>query len=144
MTAGEQIVAVRASVVAAAAGADYHDQPAGHWIDGRIATPMSKYPEYRERRSSFGLNVLGTVVVEVESSSGEVGIGVSTGGVPACWIIEQHLARFVEGRRASDVELMWDQMYLGSIFYGRKGLVLNAISAVDLAIWDLLGRLRQE
>lgn len=39
-------------------GADYHDQPEGHWIDGQISTPMSKYPEYRMNRRSFGLNVL--------------------------------------------------------------------------------------
>ncbi|MBL8653804.1 MAG: L-rhamnonate dehydratase, partial [Alphaproteobacteria bacterium] len=46
-------------------GADYHDQKGGHWIDGQISTPMSKYPEFRATRSSFGLNVLGTLVVEV-------------------------------------------------------------------------------
>src|SRR5215469_6197221 len=39
---------------------------------------------------------------------------------------------------------MWDQMYHSSLFYGRKGIVLNAISAVDLALWDLLGRVRCE
>jgi L-rhamnonate dehydratase len=35
-------------------------------------------------------------------------------------------------------------MYASTLFYGRKGLVLNVISAVDLALWDLLGRLREE
>ena len=35
-------------------------------------------------------------------------------------------------------------MYLSTQYYGRKGLVINAISGVDLALWDLLGRLRQE
>jgi L-rhamnonate dehydratase len=70
-------------------------------------------------------------------------VGVSTGGVPACWIVEHHLARFVEGRPADDIETMWDQMFNATLYYGRKGLVLNAISAVDLALWDLLGRRRQ-
>jgi len=46
-----------------------HDQADGHWIDGQIATPMSLYPEYRECRSSFGLNVLGTVVANVVNRS---------------------------------------------------------------------------
>jgi L-rhamnonate dehydratase len=105
---------------------------------------MSHYPRYRETRSSFGANVLGSFVVEVESESGEVGVGVSTGGIPACWIVENHLSRFVEGQRIDDVELIWDQMFNATLFYGRKGLVLNAISAVDLAIWDLRGRVRQE
>jgi len=46
-------------------GADYHDQGRGHWIDDHIATPMSVYPEYRESRQSFGINVLGTLVFDL-------------------------------------------------------------------------------
>lgn len=125
-------------------GADYHDQSGGHWIDDHIATPMSKYPKYRRSRQSFGLNVLGTLVVEVEASDGTVGFAVTTGGEIGAWIVEKHLARFIEGQRATDIEKMWDQMFNGTLFYGRKGIVLNAISGVDLALWDLLGKLRGE
>ena len=125
-------------------GADYHDQASGHWIDDHIATPMAKYPEYRSSRQSFGLNVLGTLVVEVEAENGAVGFAVSTGGEPAAWIVERHLARFLIGADPGEIERIWDQMYLATLFYGRKGLVLNAISCVDLALWDLLGKLRQE
>jgi L-rhamnonate dehydratase len=138
-----RVAAVRALVLAGA-GADYHDQPEGHWIDGQIATPMSRYPEYRQTRSSFGLNVLGTFVVEVEAEDGTVGIGVSTGGLPACWLVEHHLSRFVEGQDPRRIELIWDQLWRSTLFYGRKGLTVNALSAVDLALWDLLGKLRQE
>jgi L-rhamnonate dehydratase len=42
------------------------------------------------------------------------------------------------------VEQIWDKMWRSTINYGRKGLPLQAISAVDLAIWDLLGKLRNE
>lgn len=58
-------------------GADYHDQADGHWIDDHIATPMSKYPEYRQSRRTFGINVLGTLVVEIEASDGTVGFAVT-------------------------------------------------------------------
>ena len=125
-------------------GADYHDQGDGHWIDDHIATPMAKYPEYRQSRRSFGINVLGTLVVEIEAENGVVGFAVTTGGEPAAYIVEKHLARFLEGRDPSEVEKIWDQMYFSTQYYGRKGLVVNAISGVDLALWDLLGRLRQE
>ncbi len=125
-------------------GADYHDQAGGHWIDDRIATPMSRYPQYRESRQSFGINALGTLVVEVEAEDGTIGFAVTTGGEPAAYIVERHLARFVEGRDPSEIEKIWDQMYFSTQYYGRKGLVVNAISGVDLALWDLLGRLRQE
>jgi L-rhamnonate dehydratase len=125
-------------------GGDYHDQGSGHWIDDHIATPMAKYPPFRASRQSFGLNVLGSMVVEIEAENGEVGFAVTTGGEPAAWIVEMHLARFLEGVRVTDVERIWDQMYLSTLYYGRKGIVLNAISCVDLALWDLLGKLRQE
>lgn len=139
-----RIAAVRALVVRGG-GADYHDQAGrDHWIDGQIATPMSIYPEYRATRSSFGLDALGTVVVEVEAEDGTLGIGTSTGGPPAAWLVEHHLARFVEGKRPDELELMWDQMWRASLYYGRKGLVVNAISAIDLAVWDLLGWFRAE
>lgn len=141
--ASQKIREVRAFVYRGGGG-DYHDQGSGHWIDDHIATPMAKYPEYRASRQSFGLNVLGTVVVEVEAVNGEIGFAVTTGGDPAAWIIEKHLARFVEGADPEDIERIWDQMYLSTVFYGRKGLVLNAISGVDLALWDLLGNIRQE
>lgn len=143
MPLNRKIAQVRA-FVARGGGADYHDQAGFHWIDDHIATPMARYPEFRASRRSFGINVLGSVVVEVEADDGTVGFAITTGGVPASWIIEHHLARFVEGAAVTDVERIWDQMYLSSIYYGRRGLVLNAISGVDLALWDLLGNLREE
>jgi L-rhamnonate dehydratase len=134
---------VRAFVVRGG-GADYHDQGEGHWIDDHIATPMARYPEYRQSRQSFGINVLGTLVVEIEAADGTIGFAVTTGGEPACYIVEKHLARFLEGRDPADYEKIWDQMYFSTQYYGRKGLVINAISGVDLALWDLLGKLRAE
>jgi L-rhamnonate dehydratase len=125
-------------------GADYHDQKGGHWIDAQIATPMSRYPEYRQTRTSFGINVLGSLVVEIEASDGTVGFAVTTGGEIGCFIVEKHLARFLEGQRVTDIEKMWDQMYFSTQFYGRKGVVVNTISGVDLALWDLLAKVRGE
>ena len=78
-------------------GADYHDQGADHWIDDHIATPMARYPEYRKSRAVFGLNVLGTLVVEIEASDGTVGFAVTTGGEIGAFIVEKHLARFSKG-----------------------------------------------
>jgi len=105
---------------------------------------MSRYPDYRAHRRLFGLNVLGTVVVEVEASDGTIGFAVTTGGEPAAWIIENHLARFVEGAAVTDLERICDQMFHSTLYYGRRGLALNAISGVDLALYDLLGKIRDE
>jgi L-rhamnonate dehydratase len=73
-----------------------------------------------------------------------VGFAVTTGGEVGAFIVEKHLARFIEGQRVTDIEKMWDQMYFATLYYGRKGIVLNAISGVDLALWDLLAKVRKE
>jgi len=125
-------------------GADYHDQGKDHWIDDHIATPMSRYPEYRQSRQSFGINVLGTLVIEIEASDGTVGFAVTTAGEIGAYIVEKHLARFLEGRVVTEIEKIWDQMYFSTQYYGRKGVVVNTISGVDLALWDLLAKIRKE
>jgi L-rhamnonate dehydratase len=125
-------------------GADYHAHNGYHWIDDHVATSMARYPEYRQSRRSFGIDVLGTLVVEVEADDGTVGFAVTTAGEVGAYIVEKHLARFVEGRPVTDIEKIWDQMYFSTQYYGRKGVVVNTISAVDLALWDLLARIRKE
>ncbi len=126
-------------------GADYHARAGGHWINSSvIANPMSKYPAYHDDRVSWGIDILGSVMIEAEAADGTVGVAVTTGGVPAAYLIEKHFRRFVVGQFANNSELMFDQMYNASLYYGRKGLTIKAISGVDCAIWDLLGRLRQE
>lgn len=72
-----------------------------------------------------GIDALGSVIVECELEDGTVGIGVSIGGEPACFLIEKHLSRFVEGQDVHNTELMWEQMYRGSLPYGRKGLPIQ-------------------
>ncbi|KAK6187705.1 hypothetical protein SNE40_005669 [Patella caerulea] len=144
------IKALRAYTVQSSSGdqgADCHDVDDEHWINGAgtpIANPMSGYPQYAETRKSWGINALGTLIVEVESDDGNIGVGVTIGGEPGCYIAEKHLSRFVEGQDPRNVELMWDQMFRATLNYGRKGLPLQVISAVDIAIWDLLGKIRKE
>ena len=85
-----------------------------------------------------------SVIVEVEQSDGLIGIGTSTGGEAACLVIEQHLAMFVEGQSVKNIAYIWEQMWRASIHYSRKGLAVHAISAIDIALWDLLGKAKGE
>ena len=124
-----------------AGGGDYHDQEGYHWIDDHVASPMSKYAQYEDSRKSFGVNVLGTLVVEVEADNGQTGFALSTGGLIGCFIVEKHLNRFIEGRSVCDIKLIHDQMISSTLYYsGSGGVVMNAISCVDLALWDLYGK----
>ncbi len=141
-----KIIDVRAYVIEqSGSGGDYHDQEDGHWIiDSTIATPMSTYPKFKKSRTSFGINVMKSIVVEIEASDGTIGVSAGQGGAPACYMIEKHFRRFIVGLDPRDLNRAWDQMFRASMYYGGKGLPMWAISAVDLALWDLLGVLRQE
>ena len=127
---------------------DPHRQLEGHWILGTdqwpIANPMSIYEKYKARRSSWKIDALGSVIVVITLSNGMEGVGVSTGGEPACFIIEKHFRHFLLGQDPLNVEYLWDIMWRSSQNYGRKGLTVQALSAVDLALWDCAGKLRNE
>ena len=69
---------------------------------------MSRYPGYEESRRSFGINVLGTLVVEVEADDGTVGFGVTTAGEPGAWIVER-IWPASRGRQVTDIEKIWDR-----------------------------------
>lgn len=84
------------------------------------------------------------MLVEVELHNGIKGHAVTVGGIPGCYIVEHHLARFVEQNDVRNVERMWDTMWRSTVNYGRKGLTVQAISAVDIAVWDALGKVKQE
>lgn len=126
-------------------GGDYHRQQQGHWIiDTMIANPMSGYEAYKASRTSWGIGVLGSIMVEIELDNGIVGVATGFGGPPACWLIQNHFRRFVVGSDPRETNRIWDQMFRGSMFYGRKGITLATISVVDLALWDAVGKLRGE
>ncbi len=138
-------VRVYTTAPTAQGGTYFKPGDAGHWlVDSLIANPMSGHPQYRAKRSSWGIGVLGTLVVEIETDGGVVGVAAGSGGVPAAWLIRHHFARFLIGQDARNLNLIWDQLYRATLPYGRKGLPIMAISAVDLALWDLLGRVRGE
>jgi L-rhamnonate dehydratase len=129
-----------------AQGGTYFQQgPSTHWlVDSLIANPMSGHAAYRDKRSSWGIGVLGTLVVEIETEDGVTGVAAGSGGAPAAWLIRHHFSRFLVGEDARNLNRIWDEMYRASLPYGRKGLPLMAISAVDLALWDLVGKVRGE
>ena len=116
-------------------------QPApGSWSTGGalVANPMSIYPKYKLQRSLFMADDLGPDAVEITTDKGIKGIGF---GGPGCgFVIEKHLTKLLLGEDPFKVEELWDIMWRSTMYYGRKGLVINAISAVDLALWDIIGK----
>ncbi|KAF2150813.1 mandelate racemase/muconate lactonizing enzyme family protein [Myriangium duriaei CBS 260.36] len=126
-------------------GGDYHNVASSHWlVNSKIATPMSGWEKYRHTRTSWGINVLGSFCVSITATDGTVGFATGFGGPPACWLVHEHFERFLLGADPRDTNNLFEQMYRASMFYGRKGLPVAVISVIDLALWDLLGKIRRE
>ena len=81
------------------------------------------------------------LVVEVECDNGLCGIGnAALAPLAAQNIVHNYLRPLVLGADPWDYELLWQRMYRSTMAWGRKGVGMAAISAVDLAIWDILGK----
>lgn len=46
------------------------------------------------------------------------------------------------GQDPENVEALWERMYDATSYYGRRGAVIHAISAIDIALWDIRGKVR--
>jgi L-rhamnonate dehydratase len=110
-----------------------------------LVTPLHIFPDYEKLLGprSVGLRAGPAYAVLVRVLTDEGLYGISSAGVgngAAAYILEHHLKPIVVGENPFDVELLWEKMFRSTLNYGRKGLVLEAISAVDIAIWDILGK----
>ena len=83
----------------------------------------------------------GWLVVEIFTDAGLVGIGnAALSPLVTKQVIDLHLKPLLVGADPLDIEFLWQHMYRKTIAFGRKGIGMVAISAVDIALWDLLGK----
>src|SRR6201997_831237 len=90
-----------------------------------------------------------TLVVRVDTDAGISGIGeADTSSLVAKAIIEaplshkicRGLAECVLGQDPFEIDRLIHRMYEGTIFFGRQGAVIQAISGVEIALWDIVGK----
>ena len=106
-----------------------------------IANPMSRYPQYAQLRSLWMGPGQDPYAIEILTDEGVVGCAANYGGgAAACLIIAQHFRRFLIGQDPFNIEMIWDQLYRATMPYGLGGITAMAISGVDLALWDLMGK----
>ncbi|MPZ19845.1 MAG: L-rhamnonate dehydratase [Luteitalea sp.] len=91
--------------------------------------------------SMAGFRFHGWLIVEIFSDDGHVGIGnAALAPRVTKQVIDLYLEPLLIGQDPFDTELLWQRMYRHTMAFGRKGIGMAAISAVDIAIWDLLGK----
>jgi L-alanine-DL-glutamate epimerase-like enolase superfamily enzyme len=84
------------------------------------------------------------LLVWVDTDEGPTGVGFTctgtTGGLAAQEALRGIVAPVVVGQDPGLIERLWAAVYQDSLLTGRRGLVLRVLSAVDIALWDLLGK----
>jgi L-alanine-DL-glutamate epimerase-like enolase superfamily enzyme len=81
------------------------------------------------------------LIVEIFTDDGLVGVGnAALSPHVTKQVIDLYLKPMLMGADPWDIEFLWQHMYRKTIAFGRKGIGMVAISAVDIALWDLLGK----
>src|SRR5712691_4420997 len=83
----------------------------------------------------------GGLLVEVETDTGIVGIGeAGLGGGATATVIDKDLAPMLVGEDPLLIEGLWQKMFARTRQYGRRGVVMQGISGIDIALWDIAGK----
>lgn len=109
-----------------------------------LVSNTSLFDDFEARTEGwFGTSMC--TLVEVETAEGAVGIGTAGafhGGAKA--LIDDYYAPLIVGQDARRHEYLWQRMYRTTVRFGRSGSPMCAISALDIALWDLHGKLENK
>ena len=126
----------------------------------RAAWLRAPIPAERRHTSDFGVNdSFNTCLVEIDTDAGLTGLGEAKVGVgnlgnyaALVTLIHAELAPVLIGRDARDITALWEAIYNGTRAHyvaahgrtfpivGRRGITVSALSGIDIALWDLLGK----
>lgn len=90
-----------------------------------------------------------SAIIKIETDAGITGWGEVDSSpyivkqiieCPPSHVVCRGLRDIVVGQDPFDVEKIWDDMYRGSFYYGRRSVGIHAMSGIDMAIWDIIGK----
>jgi len=112
-----------------------------HRENGRmwVTNPLDVFEP--ELRGGYPSQLVTNVIARVVTDDGLDGLGtVGVGSVASKAVIDHHLKPLLVGEDPFAVERLWERMFRATLNIGRKGLVLESISALDIALWDIMGK----
>jgi D-galactarolactone cycloisomerase len=100
------------------------------------------------RWGTMVVNVKGGIIVRVHTDEGITGLGEA--GLSAAYystvgpVVNNILAPMLIGQDPLQIASLWEQMYTLTHMWGRRGVETYALSGVDIALWDILGKVTQQ
>ncbi len=92
------------------------------------------------------------IVVEVHTDEGITGIGETDLNAwiaraciesPGTHTMDRGLGEMLIGMDPLDPPAVWERLYVGTAMTGRRGAVVHALGAIDIALWDICGKAEQ-
>jgi L-alanine-DL-glutamate epimerase-like enolase superfamily enzyme len=90
-------------------------------------------------RVSTDAGITGYSDMETSASVAKAAVEAPSWSEPGMEFFEG-LASLLIGENPLEPERLWYKMYRGTIYYGRRGAAIQAISAIDIALWDIMGK----
>jgi D-arabinonate dehydratase/D-galactarolactone cycloisomerase len=143
---GDRIARVETFVLALPPpGGTYWGKASWGEASGRTHVPLSaEYPPPARRRYIYS-DTIDCCVVRIETDSGFIGWGEAkapVGAAATARIVDDLLAPIVIGANPLEIRVLWERMYGAMRVRGHStGFWLEAISGIDIALWDLAGKL---
>ena len=106
-----------------------------------MVRPIDIYKEYeieQNETKKTGKFLTESIFIEIYTDNDLSGIAGPIDEQQA-FIIEKNLSKIILGKDPLAIELLWDQMHRLSV-HGRQGITMQAISAIDCALWDIKGK----
>ncbi|MSQ08713.1 MAG: L-rhamnonate dehydratase [Dehalococcoidia bacterium] len=111
------------------------------WIEsGPVANPVTRYPRYSAYRPLW-TPTWGDFIVVAEAEDGTKGFAFANHGKPVAAMVDEYFGLRLAGENAMAIEKCYDMMVRMCAPFGATGIASYAVSGIDLALWDLKGKL---
>jgi len=117
-------------------------------IESVVAYPVGLPLDENLQWGAMSVSTKGGIIVEVKTDEGLIGIGeagfsseyFSTVGP----LINDQLGPLIIGRDPQDISALWHDMMRSTHMWGRRGIETYALSGIDIALWDLFGKITSQ
>jgi D-galactarolactone cycloisomerase len=103
-----------------------------HVLEAALSQPFANALAWKDTRTAL--------IVEIETDDGLIGWGESYGPAGMIAAAVKAIAPSLVGRDPLATDRLWQEIYSGLRGHGRKGVVIDALSGIDIALWDIKGK----
>jgi D-galactarolactone cycloisomerase len=103
-----------------------------HVLEARLAEPFAYSRAWYDTRMAM--------IVEIETDTGLIGWGECYGPAWMTEAVVRHIAPWLIGADPLQTETIWQDIYARLRDHGQKGLVIQGLSGIDIALWDIKGK----